>query len=164
MEVKEVSINEIKPYEKNPRKNKNAVSVVAKSIQEFGWRAPIVVDKDMVIICGHTRLQAAQKLKLKTVPIHIADNLTPEQVQAYRIADNKTGEISEWDMDLLTAELAELQQLEIKMEDFGFCEADQIEWSSVEDLTEESYKEPEKVKLSCPHCGHIDSKERFMKV
>ncbi len=79
----------------------DAPGVRYKPIKEFGWRAPIVVDKNMVIICGHTRLKATIKLGLDVVPVHIADNLTPEQVQAYRIADNKTGEIAEWDYSLL---------------------------------------------------------------
>ena len=77
------------------------MDAVASSIKEFGWRVPIVVDKNMVIICGHTCLKAAIKLGLDVVPVHIADNLTPEQVQAYRIADNKTSEIAEWDNSLL---------------------------------------------------------------
>ena len=104
-----MKIADIIPYDKNPRLNDGAVEAVANSIKEFGWRAPIVVDKDMVIICGHTRLKAAIQLGLEEVPVHIADNLTPEQVQAYRIADNRTGEIAEWDYSLLPVELKELQ-------------------------------------------------------
>ena len=80
MNVQNMKITDIHPYEKNPRLNEGAVDAVARSIKEFGWRAPIVVDKDMVIICGHTRLKAAIKLGLDVVPVHIADNLTPEQV------------------------------------------------------------------------------------
>lgn len=93
MNISNMKVSDIRPYEKNPRLNEGAVDAVAASIKEFGWRAPIVVDKEMVIICGHTRLLAAKKLGLDVVPVHVADNLTPEQVQAYRIADNKTGEI-----------------------------------------------------------------------
>ena len=120
MNIQNMKITDIHPYEKNPRLNEGAVDAVARSIKEFGWRAPIVVDKDMVIICGHTRLKAAIKLGLDVVPVHIADNLTPEQVQAYRIADNKTGEIAEWDYSLLPLELKELQDASFDLSLLGF--------------------------------------------
>ena len=120
MNVQQVKIEKVKPYEKNPRKNKAAVDYVANSIKEFGFQQPIVVDKDMVVIAGHTRLKAAKKLKLKEVPVVIADNLTEEQVKAYRLADNKTAEKAEWDFDLLTDELLSLQELDFDMEQFGF--------------------------------------------
>ncbi|MBO4632521.1 MAG: ParB N-terminal domain-containing protein, partial [Lentisphaeria bacterium] len=102
-------VDEIIPYEKNPRINDAAVEAVAKSIKEFGWQQPIVVDKDMVVIVGDTRLRSAKLLGLTEVPVVVADHLTPEQVQAYRIADNKTGEIAEWDYALLPMELKDLQ-------------------------------------------------------
>lgn len=120
MNVQQVKIEKVKPYDKNPRKNKAAVDYVANSIKEFGFQQPIVVDKDMVVIAGHTRLKAAKKLKLKEVPVVIADNLTEEQVKAYRLADNKTAEKAEWDFDLLTDELLSLQDLDFDMEQFGF--------------------------------------------
>lgn len=120
MNVQQVKIEKVKPYDKNPRKNKAAVDYVANSIKEFGFQQPIVVDKDMVVIAGHTRLKAAKKLKLKEVPVVIADNLTEEQVKAYRLADNKTAEKAEWDFDLLTDELLSLQELNFDMEQFGF--------------------------------------------
>lgn len=120
MNVQQVKIVKVKPYDKNPRKNKAAVDYVANSIKEFGFQQPIVVDKDMVVIAGHTRLKAAKKLKLKEVPVVIADNLTEEQVKAYRLADNKTAEKAEWDFDLLTDELLSLQELDFDMEQFGF--------------------------------------------
>ncbi len=85
MNVQQVKIEKVKPYDKNPRKNKAAVDYVANSIKEFGFQQPIVVDKDMVVIAGHTRLKAAKKLKLKEVPVVIADNLTEEQVKAYLV-------------------------------------------------------------------------------
>ncbi len=110
MQIVNMKITDVHPYEKNPRFNDDAVEAVANSIREFGWRAPIVVDKDMVIICGHTRLKAAKKLGLEEVPVHIASDLSPEQIQAYRIADNKTGEIAEWNYELLPLELRELQE------------------------------------------------------
>lgn len=120
MNVQQVKIEKVKPYDKNPRKNKAAVDYVANSIKEFGFQQPIVVDKDMVVIAGHTRLKAAKKLKLKEVPVVIAENLTEEQVKAYRLADNKTAEKAEWDFDLLTDELLSLQELDFDMEQFGF--------------------------------------------
>ena len=120
--VKWVKINDIKPYERNPRKNDDAVTAVANSIKQFGWQQAIVVDTEGVIIAGHTRYKAAKKLGLKTVPVKVADNLTDEQVKAYRLADNKTGELAEWDLDLLSAELDDIP--DIDMTDFGFDLAD----------------------------------------
>jgi DNA modification methylase len=120
MNIKQMGINEVIPYGKNPRKNDNAVDKVANSIREFGFQQPVIVDKDNVIICGHTRLKAAKKLKLKTIPVVVAEKLTPEQAKAYRIADNKTNEFAEWDNDLLTAELMELNDLDIDMDVLGF--------------------------------------------
>lgn len=120
MQITNMKITEITPYERNPRNNDNAVEAVAASIREFGWRAPIVVDKDRVVICGHTRLKAAQRLGLEEVPVHIAADLTPEQVQAYRIADNKTGEIAEWNFDLLPLEIRELQEADFDLSLLGF--------------------------------------------
>ena len=120
MEIKNMKIADIHPYEKNPRFNDDAVDAVAKSISEFGWRAPIVVDKDFVIVCGHTRLKAAQKLGLTEVPVHVAADLTPEQIQAYRIADNKTAEIAEWNYDLLPLEIKELQGANFDLSLLGF--------------------------------------------
>ncbi len=111
---------EIKPYDKNPRLNDGAVDAVATSITAFGWRQPIVVDGDDVIVCGHTRWKAAQKLGLEMVPVHVATDLTPEQVRAYRIADNKSGELAEWNMELLPLEMAELQGAGIDWSSLGF--------------------------------------------
>lgn len=110
MQIQMMKLSEIHPYEKNPRFNDGAVEAVANSIKEFGFQQPIVVDKDFVVVVGHTRLKAAEQLGLSEVPVVIAENLTPEQVQAYRIADNKTGEIAEWNYDLLPIELRDLQE------------------------------------------------------
>ncbi|HQL54873.1 MAG TPA: DNA modification methylase, partial [Phycisphaerae bacterium] len=110
----------IKPYEKNPRQNDAAVDAVAESIRRFGFRQPIVVDEAGVIVCGHTRWKAAQKLGLAEVPVHVARDLTPEQIRAYRIADNKTAELAEWNLDLLPIELAELQGAGIDWSLLGF--------------------------------------------
>ena len=103
-----LSLDEIKPYKRNPRKNKDAVDAVAASIEEYDFNSPIVVDKDNIIINGHTRYQAAKKLGLKKVPVIRKTNLTEEQVRAYRLIDNKTSELSQWDKDLLNEELAGL--------------------------------------------------------
>ncbi len=108
MKIQMMKIGEITPYEKNPRINDKAVDAVCKSLQEFGWQQPIVVDANHVIIIGHTRTKAAQKLGWTEVPVVVAENLSPEQVKALRIADNKTGEIAEWDYNLLPAELQDL--------------------------------------------------------
>jgi DNA modification methylase len=113
-------IGRVVPYEKNPRINAGAVDAVAKSILEFGWRQPIVVDRDGIIVVGHTRWLAAKQLGLTEVPVHVAADLTPEQAKAYRIADNQTATIAEWDMDLLPLELADLKALEFDVDLLGF--------------------------------------------
>lgn len=118
VQVENWQIKDVKPYANNPRDNDDAVEATANSIKEFGWQQPIVVDKNGVIIVGHTRLKAAKKLKLKQVPVTVAKNLTDEQVKAYRLADNKTGELADWDVDKLDSELNDI--LNIDMEDFGF--------------------------------------------
>ena len=110
--------SELKPYEKNPRKNAKAIDKVAASIREFGFKQPIVVDANRVVIVGHTRLEAAKRLKLTEVPVIIADDLTEAQAKAYRLADNKTNEFSEWDEDLLNLELGDITDIDMK--EFGF--------------------------------------------
>ncbi|MBZ0172266.1 MAG: ParB N-terminal domain-containing protein, partial [Phycisphaerales bacterium] len=120
MNVELRPLADIKPYEKNPRLNDDSVEAVANSINAFGWRQPIVVDGDGVIVCGHTRWKAAQKLGLDKVPVHVARDLTPEQIRAYRIADNKTAELAEWNMELLPIELAELDGAGIDWSLLGF--------------------------------------------
>lgn len=119
MQVENWPIEKVKPYENNPRKNDEAVDKVAASIREFGWQQPLVVDKDGVLIVGHTRLKAAEILGLTDVPVVVAD-LDPERAKAYRLADNKTGELSWWDFDKLNVELEDIDWLEIDMEQFGF--------------------------------------------
>lgn len=130
MEIIEKKLAEIRPYERNPRKNDGAVDAVAASIREFGFKVPIVIDQDGVIVCGHTRYKAAKKLKMKAVPCVVADDLTQEQAKAFRLADNKVGEIADWDMDALMAELA---GMDVDMQQFGF--------EVVEDLLNEENKQ-----------------------
>lgn len=142
MEVKNVSIDSIKPYKNNPRDNEAGVDAVANSIKEFKWQQPIVVDENNVIIVGHTRYLAAKKLGLKEVPVKVATGLTPEQVKAYRLADNKTGELTDWDMGLLDDELADIA--DIDMSDFGFDLdiSDDDEEVQEDDFDEEPPEEP----------------------
>jgi len=113
-------IDDIRPYERNPRINDQAVDAVAASLAEFGFRQPIVVDEDGVIIVGHTRWKAAKKLGLDKVPVHVATDLPPEKVRAYRIADNKTGELAEWDLEILPIELNELRESGFDMDVLAF--------------------------------------------
>lgn len=113
-------IDAIQPYPGNPRVNDDAVDAVAASLKEFGFRQPIVIDAEGVIIAGHTRWKAAKKLGLTKVPVHVATDLTPEQAKAYRIADNKTGELAEWNFDLLPIELKDLQQADYDLGVLGF--------------------------------------------
>ena len=123
MKIKTADINTIKPYENNPRKLKDsAIEKVAMSLKEYGFRQPIVVDKDRIIVVGHTRYRASKKLGFKEVPITIADNLTPEQINAYRIADNRTAEESEWDNELLKMEIKDLEAKDFKLDLLGFNE------------------------------------------
>ena len=124
MEVENIPISEIIPYNKNPRKNDKAVDIVAKSIKEFGFKVPIILDKNNVIIAGHTRLKAAEKLGLKEVPVLWADDLTPEQVKAFRIMDNKSSEYAEWDRELLKGELKELLESNFNLELTGLRESE----------------------------------------
>ncbi len=120
MKVELVEISRVVPYARNPRRNENAIAKVAASIKEFGFRQPIVVDDEMVIIAGHTRLQAAMQLGLKKVPVHVATGLTVAQIKAYRLADNRTHEESEWDDELLAIELGELDELGFNLDLTGF--------------------------------------------
>ncbi len=122
MKVELRKLSAIRPYENNPRQNDAAVDAVAASIREFGFRQPIVVDEQGVIVVGHTRFKAALKLGLEEVPVHVARGLTPEQVRAYRIADNKTADLAAWDLDLLPQELAELDAAEFDLGLIGFSQ------------------------------------------
>lgn len=121
MNITNIPLKNLKPYENNPRKNDDAVKYVAESIKEFGFKVPIVIDKNNVIVAGHTRYKAAKKLKMSEVPCIIADDLTDEQIKAFRLADNKVAEKAEWDFDLLNAELDDI--IDLDMELFGFEDA-----------------------------------------
>lgn len=124
MKVELWDIDSVKPYEQNPRINDQAVDAVAASLKQFGFRQPIVVDGDGVIIVGHTRWKAAKKLGLKKVPVHVARDMSPEQIKAYRIADNQTATLAEWDYELLPIELKDLQALDFNLDLLGFSAED----------------------------------------
>ena len=133
MNIRYMTPGELVPYDKNPRINDQAVDLVANSIREFGFKQPIVIDRNNVIIAGHTRWKAARELGLERIPCIMADDLTPAQVKAYRLADNKVAEASEWDLDLLDDELQELDTLDIDMSDFGFVQDEVDTAEAVED-------------------------------
>ncbi len=147
-QIKIVKLDDVKPYENNPRFNDAGVDAVAESIKEFGFKVPIVIDKDGIIVAGHTRYKAAQKLALKELPVIMVDDLNEEEVKAFRLADNKTGELSTWDWGLLEEELSEL---DIDMTKFGFAEHS----ISMDDYfhDEEYDKTSKERKTVCPHCG-----------
>ena len=120
MQIESWPIDKVKPYDNNPRDNDGAVQAVARSLQEFGWRQPIVVDPEHVIVVGHTRWKAAKQLGLSQVPVHVATDLTEDQIRAYRIADNKTAEIATWDKELLPFELGQLKEVGYDLSLLGF--------------------------------------------
>lgn len=158
MEIIERNIEDLIPYENNPRYNDEAVEYVENSIREFGFKNPIIIDRDNVIIAGHTRLKAAQKLGLKKVPTIMADDLTDEQVQAFRIADNSTGTIAKWDFSKLEEELNDLE-MDFDMSDFGLeMETDGTGGGysqninpgteiDIDDYSDDNFKH------ECPKCG-----------
>ena len=120
MKIELVPVEKVLPYARNPRINAHAVEKVAASIKEFGFRQPIVVDEEMVIVVGHVRFEAAKRLGLKKVPVHIATDLSAEQIKAYRITDNRVGEESEWDKALLQLEIVELEEAAFSADVLGF--------------------------------------------
>ena len=154
MNIIEKRVKDLKPYEKNPRLNDDAVKYVAESIKEFGFKVPIVIDRDGVIVCGHTRAKAAKKLKLESVPCVVADDLTEEEIKAFRLADNKVGELAEWDLPALDLELADL---DFDMSDFGF-DFDAGQDAPTQNLNEggeissEQFSD-EQFACTCPRCG-----------
>lgn len=139
------NIDELVPYENNPRDNTAAIDAVAASIKEFGFKNPIIIDSDNVIVAGHTRLKAAQKLKTETVPCVVADDLTQEQINAFRLADNKTAELAEWDLELLNSELELIDGID--MTEFGFELDLEDDQEVVEDEFDEELPEEPQTKL-----------------
>lgn len=166
LQIIEVSIDRLKDYENNPRNNEKAVEAVAESIKEFGFKVPIVIDSNYTIVAGHTRKKASELLGLEKVPCIVADDLTPEKIKAYRLADNKTAELAEWDFEKLEKEMAELTAFDVNMSLFGFDESlfnfDNIlseeepktkEYKN-EELEESEFAE-ENYKHECPRCGFM---------
>ena len=145
MEVKEIATDKVIPYARNPRRNDAAVSAVAASIREFGFRQPIVVDEDMTVLVGHTRLKAAQALGLAKVPVHIAKGLTESQRKAYRIADNKLNDLAVWDDEMLALELVDLQNASYDLTLTGFGEEEIKKLEAMANATTEGLTDPDDV-------------------
>lgn len=137
MEIVMKQTEDLQAYKYNPRDNDNAVDIVAESIKEFGFKVPLVITGENVIVCGHTRLRAAKRLGIREVPCIVADDLTPEQIKAFRLADNKTSEFAEWDFAALERELEELTAFDVDMSKFGFDEV------FGEEIEEEEEEKPE---------------------
>ncbi len=154
-------VEDIIPYENNPRNNDSAVEYVANSIKEFGFKNPIIIDKDNIIVAGHTRLKAAEKLGLTEVPCIMADDLSEEQIKAFRIADNKVSEIATWDLEKLEIELEDLDfdMSEFGFDNFNFNEENTQNITDNKELDLEDY-EDDKFDAQCPKCGfHFNIKE-----
>lgn len=145
-------LKELVPYKNNPRKNDKAAPLVAASIKQFGFKVPIVIDKNNVIVCGHTRYKAAQALQIEKVPCIIAADLTDEQIKAYRLADNKVTEAATWDFKLLDSEMAAIK---IDMQPFGFIE-NSVDEDKLDDFFENAeagISGKKKKTITCPNCG-----------
>ena len=176
MNIETKNISEIKPYSNNPR-TKRSIDKVAQSIKEFGFQQPLVIDKQNVIIVGHTRYEAAKLLELKKIPVIIA-NISHEKAKAYRIADNKTNEYSEWDYDLLHIELSELSNMKYNLENLGFGEQELesiISWDGSEkkwldyekewqDMTEYKHDDKRPYKSLIVHFLEEKEVENFFKL
>lgn len=161
MDIKQVEIEKIKPYEKNNKKHpQSQIDNVAKSIELYGFVQPLVIDKKNTIVIGHCRYLAAKQLGLTEVPCVYVNNLSAAEVRKLRILDNKLNE-SDWDFANLELELADLDFSDFDV-DFGL--SDDIDWDNVDDLSEESYALPEHRMLECPNCHHKDRDIHFKKV
>lgn len=160
LNIEYISTEKLIPYINNPRVNDNAVDVVAASIKEFGFKNPILIDKENVIIAGHTRLKAAKKLGLKKVPVIRVEDLTENQIKAFRIADNKTAEFAEWDIELLNIELEDIGEIFT-----GFDEIEKEMFKSVEEIEKklDEYQAPKEEYYCCPKCKYEALKEEFKK-
>jgi ParB-like chromosome segregation protein Spo0J len=153
IKIEMIPLKQILPYRNNPRKNDGAVQYVKNSIMEFGFRVPLVIDADNVIVCGHTRYKAAVKLNIREVPCVRADDLTEEQVRAFRLADNKVAEKSRWDVDKLEQELEDLPDIDMSL--FGFNiggdEEPQERLMDGAELSTSAFEDG--YKYECPNCG-----------
>lgn len=146
MKIKEVPIKDIKPYDNNPRLNDSAIMPVAESIKRFGFQQPIVIDKNSVVVVGHTRLMAAKQLEMETVPCVIAENLSEAEANSYRIADNKYGEIADWDYDALATEFEKMDVGALTSTGFSTLEIEKIIEEARREVDEPT--EPEETETS----------------
>ena len=156
MKIEDRPINEVFPYLSNPRRNEKAIAFVADSIRNFGFRQPIVVDSEGVIIAGHTRFEAAKELGLATVPVHVAEGLSEDDIKAYRIADNKTAEFAEWDESGLRSELERLKATDYDLAKTAFT-PDELTALLYPELPPEDfagYDEDIETEHQCPKCGY----------
>ena len=157
MKIELVDISSIKPYENNPRKlSEKAIEKVALSLKEYGFRQPIVVDKDNIIVAGHTRFRASKKLGLTQVPVSIIDNLTPEQINAYRIADNRVSEDNQWDFPLLNLEIEDLKKDKFDLPILGFTEEELKKFMSVDTFNptdKDDQSQIDEASEKCETCG-----------
>lgn len=158
LKIEQWPLEKLIPYARNPRKNDEAVDQVASAIKEFGFRVPIIAKSDGLVVDGHLRLKAAQKLGLEKVPVVLADDLSDAQIKAFRISVNRMAELAEWDNELLALEFAELKDLGFDTSLTGF---DEMQLSTIlkepnfEPGTEDDQgKLDEKAKQQCPNCGH----------
>ena len=158
MQIKEFSLQELRPYEKNPRKNDAAVEKVANSIKTFGFKVPLVIDTDNVIVCGHTRFKAAQKLGLNKVPCVVADDLSPELIKAFRLADNKVAELSYWDFEKLGFELDELKNVGLDLSVLGF-DLPHVDVNDFFEEVETKKIKPEKAKSEEPETQKFSTEQ-----
>jgi ParB/RepB/Spo0J family partition protein len=155
MKVEQRPVEEVVPYARNPRHNADAIDKVAASIREYGWQQPIVVDGEMTIIAGHTRYEAAKRLGLTDVPVQVADDLTPAQVRAYRLADNRLHEDAGWDSELLAIELGDLNDEDFELSKTGFDSDELSRIIGYADLeTPENGSDAAPAQNECPKCGY----------
>lgn len=162
MNIEYREINEIKPYKRNPRVNDKAIEYLMNSVKEFGFKVPITIDKDNVIITGHTRYEVAKRLGMDKIPTIKILDLDDNKIKAFRLADNKVGEIAQWDYEKLRQELMELKTIDKEL--LGFEEDVEFSWDNIEEISLDNYEEPEHIIIQCPYCNHKDRKDRFKKI
>jgi len=168
LNIQWIDIENIRPYENNPRKNADAVNAVKKSIQVYGWKNPIVLDKNFIIVAGHTRYEAAKDLNMEKLPCVIASDLTDEQIKEFRLIDNKTSELSHWDYNLLEEEL---KNISTDLSEYGFGEMQKYldslpigEDENAEEHLKDEYDEPKGIFLRCPVCSAVELRSEFKQV
>lgn len=148
MEIIYKNIDELKPYKNNPRNNEKSIEEVAKSIKEFGFKVPIIIDKNGLIVAGHTRLEASKILKIKKIPCIVADDLSEEQIRAFRIVDNRVSEFSNWDFSKLKEELEK-----VDVDNFDFTNIETLDVSDDDFINEIKESVENEKKYVCPECG-----------